>query len=357
MSDTAWAESLLTRFVIPLIDGAEVHVGAPLGVRGALRLKDAVAGGLDGTASGQALRAARRVLLAEIGCADEPPTLLDDVGAPSLIVALHDLLFLQHPESTRLKPEACGAVKRTAQTLAKKAELFAAAAELPTLLGRHSLLGRLLLLQRDDTRRKTRNGLEVYRGQPAPRRWLPFSEDDDEVLRVAVLPELERLGNDVWQVILWGSPLTALLHPLCGLTIVDVLQFGGWLAVPQVARLITRRYLELGLPAVGPVLSDVLQHGLGAPPQAACLAWVRLCSHLHLVAHILGGMALPAPSAAPELLGFYALFPALCAKRPELAAPPDVWSDPSLRLAVEQHAARCKGLVASSRVPLWDVLI
>src|SRR5688572_17138297 len=117
MSDTAWAESLLTRFVIPLVDGAEVHVGAPLGEGAAERLQRALVNWQETSATGQALQAARRAVLVEIGFADDPPRLSDDVTLPWLLVGLHDLLFLQHPESSRLKPAARAALLGAAHGL------------------------------------------------------------------------------------------------------------------------------------------------------------------------------------------------------------------------------------------------
>lgn len=364
MSDTSWAESLLARFVIPLVRGAEVHVGAPLGSRAAQRVKDAIGRGLDGTQTGQALSAARHEALVELGCTDEAPTLSDDPLAPLVLIALHDLLFLQHPESSRLKPEARASVLAAAQRLAERAELTADPTELPVLLGRHSLLSRLFMLERDDTRRQTRSGVEVFKGQPAPRRWFS-DDDDDEVLRIAVLPELAHLQNGLGtatlQALLRASPLTALYQPLRTVPPVELLPLGGWLALPRVARLITRRYLELGLPAVGPVLSGALLASFVKPePDADAeqdpdadrhrAAWLCFLSHLHLVAHVVGGVALPTASAAAETLDFYALYAALHTGRPALAAPPDAHLDPSLRAAIAQHAARCQGLVGPSRV-------
>lgn len=362
MSDLTWAESLLTRFVIPLVDGAEVHVGAPLGSRAAQRMKDAVGGGLDKSPSGQALSMARRTALVELGLADDGPSLIDDAGAPFVLVALHDLLFLQHPESSRLKPEARASLLATAQRLAEKAALSSEldVADMSTLFARHSLLSRLFLLKRDDTRRQTRNGVEVFKGQPAPRRWFS-DDDDDEILRVMVLPELallqNSLGTATLQALLSASPLTALYHPLRTVPPVELLPFGGWLAVPQVARLLTRRYLELGLAAVGPVLSAALLASFEQAPvlpeqgeDRQRVAWLCFLSHLHLVAHVVGGAALPTASSAAETLDFYALFAALHSARPSLAAPHDAHFDPSLRSAIAQHAAHCQGLVGPSRV-------
>lgn len=360
MSDLTWAASLLARFVIPLVHGAEVHVGAPLGSRAAQRLKDAIGRGLDASASGQQLCTARREALVELGYTGEAPTLSDDPLTPLVIVALHDLLFLQHPESSRLQPEARVSILTAAQRLAEKAELTVDIAELAVLFGRHSLLSRLFLLKRDDTRRQTRSGVEVFKGQPAPRRWFA-GDDDDEVLPVAVLPELgllqNGLGTATLQALLRTSPLTALYQPLRSVPPVELLPLGDWLGLPQVARLLTRRYLELGLPAVGPVLSGVLLTELARPDFDSDLeevqrraAWLCFLSHLHLVAHVLGGAALPTAGAAAETLDFYALFAAVHAARPALAAPPDARFDPSLRNAIAQHAARCQGLVGPSRV-------
>jgi len=375
MSETAWAEELLDRFVIPLILGAEVHVGAPLGSAGALRLQAAAAHGLDGTQGGETLRSARQERLLALGWSAGAPSLCEDSSALLLLVALHDLLFLAHPDASRLKPEDLLGVGRGALLLCRRASLDAVSAEaaLDLVFGRHSLLGRLWELGRDDVRRSSRRGVQVYKGMRPPRRWLPGSDTPDEVQRVELLPELvgvaSGLGAEVLRALLGKSPLTGLLEPVRGQLVpgltLDWVAQAGWLRQKAVARVVVRRCLELGLHTAGPALASVLQELLASACSAAAEAsprrdlctWLCLISHLHIVAHVLTEAALPGADSSTALLDFYGLFAALSVQRPDLAMPPDALADPLLRARLEQHAQRCRDLAGSARTRALAALL
>jgi hypothetical protein len=259
----------------------------------------------------------------------------------------------------RLKPERLATVARSALALCRSGR----PGTLPTLFGRHSLLGRLWRLCRDDVRRHTRRGAVVYRGMPPPRRLLAGLLPD-ETLRTELLPELcglgDGLGAEIVQALLKSSPLTDLLEPARGELLftlpLDLLKPARWLQEPKVARLLSRRYLELGLPKVGPVLGAgliaLLAHARAAraPISAELSTWLCLVSHLHLCVHVVAETVLPPPGAPPPLLDFYALFAALFVHRPELAMPPDVLSDALLRPQVERHVERCRALAGPTRI-------
>lgn len=370
MSDPAAAEAFLARFALPLVEGGELHVGPPLGLAGIKQLRAAIAQGLDGTALGERLQAARQLRLAALGRPAAPYRLAEDVGSALLLAALHDLLFLAHPDAVRLKPERLTALARATQSLAKAARLrlTSTSPEPHTLLlSRHSLLGGLWALRRVDIQRTTASGPQLFRGVVPPRRWLPFGSDTpDESIETRIVPELlelcDGLGRSLVQALLQASPLTDLWEPLrLGLGLGSALPFGWlqharWLRLPATARLLVRRYLELELPALAAalcpsLLSTLEQTTASSPPgqQRALCTWLSLVSHLHLAAHVLAREALPQPSAQPALLDLYGLYAALFEQRPDLAMPPDVVSDPQLRPRVELHVQFCRERVGPTR--------
>jgi hypothetical protein len=369
MSDHSWAEALLQRFVLPLLAGSEVHVGTPLGSRGAERLLSAIAHGLDGTRSGERLQAERKTQLAALGAKLPPFRLSDDDEGALLLVALHDLLFLAHPDATRLKPERLAGVAHEARRLCEQAgpaeseeapDTNMASALLP-LYGRHSLLGPLWQLHLEEADAKAG-------GEKRPL----GAKESATASRRPLLPELidlcEGLGAQVLHGLLRGSPLTDLLQPiradLSAALPLDLLSQARYLRLPAVARLLLRRYLELGLAAVGPVLvSEFI--ALLKQPAALCTpaarrdlgTWLCLFSHLHLLAHVVAELPLPAASSPPALLDFYALYAALLSRHPGLAMPEDVLADPLLRGQIELHQQRCRALCGPSRTRELSTLL
>lgn len=366
------AESFLQRFAAPLVEGGEPHVGLPLGAAGLKQLRVATAQGLDGTPAGERLHAARGEQLARLGRPQPPLRLAEDPGSLALLVALHDLLFLAHPDAMRLRPDRLTALATTARAMARTARLHPTGAKAGPdpdllLLSRHSLLSVLWTLRRVDIQRTAAGGVQLFRGVAPPRRWIPLgSEPADERFETPMLPELlglcDGLGQDVVLALLWASPLTDLWEPArAGLSLGGALPFGWleqgrWLRLPATARLLVRRYLELDLPAVAaalcpPLLSTLAETTPASPPgqQRLLCTWLRLVSHLHLSAHVLAQSALPQPSAQPAALDLYGLYAALFEQRPDLAMPPDVVSDPQLRPRVELHVQRCRERVGSGR--------
>src|SRR5437870_5456543 len=88
----AWARSTFVRgFLLPLVAGGEVHVGAPLGARGLSRLLE---GARDERAEAE-VQDARWAVASELQLRPIPPAL--DEEALRLAAAVHDLLFLYHP--------------------------------------------------------------------------------------------------------------------------------------------------------------------------------------------------------------------------------------------------------------------
>jgi hypothetical protein len=369
MSDLAFAESFLERFAVPLVSGQKVHVGTPLGAAGAGRLRAAIAEGLDATRPGQALQLERQEALLPLLAEGPPPLLADDGGAIFVLAALHDLLFLVHPESGRLDEERLAVVARVALSLCAQATPDSATAP-PTsvselLQGRHSLLGRLDTLGREDVQRKGAGGqaVQIYRGVAPPRRWLGLSDAADEVKRTLVLPELlsacDGLGAELLRGLLFASPLTALLWlvqaaPQSAAPSLELFAQSGWLRFAPVARLVVRRCFELGLSVSGAALATRLMQELqtgamDARRREGLSRWLCLLGHLHVTAHVIAENPLPPASSPSPLLDFYGLYAALYRQRPELMAPLSMLRDPLLRPRVKDHAQRCQTLAGPTR--------
>lgn len=377
MGEFAFGEALLERFVVPLLLGRKVHIGAPLEERGAERLLTSIMRGLDETSIGKTLQQARLQQLLALGYVGAAPRLADEGPAICPLIALHDLLFLAHPEATRLKPERLLHIARHACRLCQEAkpdvEQIEVTSRLAVLYRRHSLLGRLWELHRQDVIRTRGNKIQLYRGVAPPRRVLGKEFETDQVTQIRILPELAELGEgqglQVLRAMLWASPLTDLLQPTrAGLPLadlpLDLLSHGPWLAQKPVARLLVRRYLQLGLFAVAPVLTALLV-ALLQPANAALRAsgrpelfiWLCLLGHLHLSAHVLAAQALPPADSAPALLDFYALYAAFFAQHPALSQPPDIKSNVQLFMQIEHHVQSCRDLGGSQRVHHFSELL
>lgn len=382
--DLTAAESFLARFVLPLVQGGELHVGAPLGVRGAQRLLDAAHAGLDGTPAGERLQALRLRRLQPLTPAPAP-VLLEDRSALFLLVALHDLLFAVRPEAEALGERAlpvwrsalgligrardvlCGQKLRQLDAPPRQSASVPPAHDLrerqalPRLLARHSLLAGVWTLQRADVHRSSRWGQAELRGAlPAQGTglWARLSKVEEAVTMTACLPELlaHPHGGTAARALLTASPLTALLEPPApedddtGARF--LLPLLDWLRFPQVARLLARHYLAWDGAALGRALGPVAAAGLCEPAACAQLGTLlRLFCHIHLLRAVAELPPPPSPGLlTPAAIDFYALLPVLRAAWPALAAPPDLTRDPALDARAAAYADACRALAGPERL-------
>jgi hypothetical protein len=379
----AAAEDFLRSFLLPLVQGGPLHVGRPILSRGAARLLAALDAGLDGTPAGEALAVARRRALAALMPSGLPPLLGADRTALLLGVALHDLLFLLHPDAARLSSERTAAILSSTMRLSQRAraELPRAATELRPgtgallltapaplvrqasllLVGRHTLLARLPELVRTDALVATARGEQRYLGMdpPARPRWLlGGATEPAERVQVALLPELLRLdegrGAAAVAALLGTSPLTDLLWPRRPGLPLRLDEHAAWLRLPLIARLVTARLAELGtapsLALLGGELTRLLQRRPRLP-LADAMTLLCLHSHLHALAAI---ERKPPPVEAPESCALYAV---IYRRFALLAAPRDVLRDPGLRPRLDEHARACRELGGTAAVQLAEVLL
>lgn len=409
MTEQALPVAFLPRFVLPLLQGGEVHIGAPLAPRLTKALTDDVASALDATAEGQLLSQLRHQHLLRLHPLVSPPLLADDTGALMMLVALHDLLFLLHPESSRLSHVQHRQLVRWTELRALRAAAQLPVASVSTiespqsssagtppakehpssaqlqdlLLGRHSLLGCLPQLTRRDLRVTTWLGEHTYRGM-VPRagffggrqRRRPAQEsskEQEQVTEVALWAELQGLspadGGLVLPALLKASPLTALLLTLpahgpltltAGLqdALVDCLsEHVRWLQLERVARLFLQRLLAGGVDAAVALMGSVMVALLRRQAEKRLAVsgtelGTLLCLHSYLhVCLALRQRTLESSSQvrASEPAGYAdaaALFVVVRAGWPQLSAPGDVVADPALLVVLDGYVQRCRARVS-----------
>lgn len=370
----SFTAQFIERFALPLLGGAEVAIGRPLGGRGVQRLLAEL--GQAGLASGalERVASASRSRLLAMGIA--PPASLpglDDAGALTLLTSLHDLLFLARPEAQRLRPALRQAILRELIALlapppeatpeqaspdarpATEASCDPYAAE---LLLRHALLEPLFRLRRHDVRRPTWLGETVEQGVPRAR--LP-AEPGENLKNPLCWPELLRVvdgqGEQGLQALLSASPLTALwqlqlsVSPSPQDAAAELCTYTPLLQRRSLARLLCRRFVELGLPTVAQALSaplgQLLRQAESEPRRRPDLtSWLALVSHLHWLSFIVFADQTALTVALPEgATPFFALFASLWAGFPQLAIPADVAGDASLYRRAQAHAERCRAAV------------
>lgn len=368
-------EQLVARFALPLLQGGEVTIGQPLGLRGAQRL----------TVELTEQRSAIDAVLLELATACQmrllalgvpPPDTLrwpGEAGALTLLLGLHDLLFLARPEAQKLRPALRAAIlteiisaqeplsAEREEPSAARGDPYRAVSGDPLdseLLLRHALLEPLFRLRRQDVQRKTWLGQSIERGVDDAH--LP-AEGDGLLVSTLCWPELplvvEGQGERALQALLAASPLTALwqlrLPPaIAGAAgAAELRRHAPLLRRRHLARILSRRYVELGLPTVAEALSApllaLLQQAVTDPEaRPAALTWLGVVAHLHWLAFILFPDSAGFTSALPEgETPFFALFASLWAISPTLVMPADLAGDSGLHARAGAHAERCRAVV------------
>jgi hypothetical protein len=260
------AGTFLREFVLPLVEGAELQVGRPLGADAlaaavALAAEGAVDGelerfGPDGLgATVDAIAAARGRLAEELWLYPVPLPL--DEGALRLAVACHDLLFLSHPS----------AISSLGEEGALRVARFAGAClDLPAprsdeeLVARHTLVASFLSLERTDVEVRYWAGRRLFQGMTPPSRLLKWPRV--RMVREAhhvqrwVETDLSEAQQGLLARLLDASPLTDLLSPARKTPPFAWTRHNvPWLARRDVARFLCRAYLGAGLPRVSRALA------------------------------------------------------------------------------------------------------
>ena len=356
--------SFLADFFLPLVAGATVRVGAPLGAVGLRKLVDEKPPiELDAAIADARMSFARTLLFNPI-----LPRL--DVAALRLGVALHDLLFLLHPA-------ASGAMVRD-KRVKQVAEHAAEAARLPPtvdaddLVARHSVLRAFPGMGRTDVRVSFWAGRQEFHGEEPPARllaWPKIRKVRQERWRASCFVEAAAhpLGNPVVRALLDGSPLTDLLHPVRIEPKLSLARMADVLVEPESCRLVAYAYLGEGLDRVGGALAQATLVELdGRDPRRArfVLAFV---AHLHICTALGDTHRGDAPgtlraaglgaASEPALRDFVGLYPAIRRAAPTLSAPFDVRRSADLLATLDAHAAACETICGVKRTDELTALV
>ncbi len=199
----------LEHFVLPLVAGGEMHVGKPIDLR---HLKDLENELPEATVPLVAIDEAREVVLSQIVV--RPPPLVFDMDELSLAAAVHNLLYLSHPDA-----DGFGQSQRARAKVVASAQRFAARSRTGNrrvVMARHALLHNLFDIRRNDLKISWWTGSASYLGQDAPARLMRWRgvRRVKEIESKVGFSELFK-GADIAAVLvalLRRSPLSQLLY-------------------------------------------------------------------------------------------------------------------------------------------------
>jgi hypothetical protein len=336
-TDRTENERFLEGFVLPFIRGGPVRVGRPLGAP-ALRALEAEA-----LLPGDAVLAVEKARQACAGALWLYPIALPwDPLAARLSVAVHNLLFLGHPDAARWTARS----SRLRQVVAFTLGLL----ELPRpkdgaeAVARHTLLGRLLELQREDVVLDTWLMIYNFRGQSPPRSLQRFPglrrvrEQRNRVSWIAD-EQLGRVQLDLCGDLLRVSPLTDLLSPLRPRPDFAWAPLADYLSSAPLSRLVCQRYLEMGLPQVGPSLCTAFWQMVAARSGGAAVRRVLGLLVYLCAAGSVGAKPVSLGGGEPlEQLGTVLAVATACSLLPSVALEPAI-QERLEKLAAEQQSS------------------
>jgi hypothetical protein len=153
----------LARFVLPLVSGGEVHIGAPIPLADSERWEMELD---DASVELVAVDEARAAVLATLVC--RPPALVLEADDLSLAVGLHNALFLVHPraEEWSVSDRARRRIIDTALAQVSRPLTH----DRTRVMARHALLHNVFHLTRNDTTVSWWTGRARFQGQTPPRR-------------------------------------------------------------------------------------------------------------------------------------------------------------------------------------------
>lgn len=153
----------LEHFVLPFVAGGEIHVGKPIDAR---RIEDYERELPEASVPLVAIDEAREAVLSELVV--RPPAMVFDADELHLAAAVHNLLYLAHPDAE------AGSLSQSARTkVVASAQRFAArsrSANRRKVMARHALLHNLFDIGRTDLKIAWWTGAATFHGQSAPRR-------------------------------------------------------------------------------------------------------------------------------------------------------------------------------------------
>jgi hypothetical protein len=343
----------LQGFVLPLVRGGPISVTRPISIDEAERF------GQDLAHASEALVAvddARAGVLADLVV--RPPTLVLEEDEVYLAAALHNVLFLVHPDA-----DTVTVTRRVRGRIAETARRLAAqplSRSRRRVLARHALLHNVFELTRTDTRVAWWTGSAEFKGQPPPARLLAWEgvrrvKREDTTARYDELLSSDE-ATPVMAILLRRTPLTQLLasHPQAPALHWEDAVF--LLRDPELARTVAYHALAEAAPdervaapaRFAAAFEQMLERSPGDGDVRAVAAFLVHLSVLLAHAEVRqrdGRSAFLTTVLAPERAGkrprglttFLALPNALRSVDPRLAEPPGLADDPRLAKRWQAH--------------------
>jgi hypothetical protein len=355
----------LERFCLPLVRGGDVAIGRPID----RRELEAMWARLPHEGAAQlAVDEARTAAIADLVV--RPPPLVLDEEELSMAAAVHNLLFLVHPDA-----DAWTVSRAARQRVVEAARAMAQVSvseRRERVLGRHGLLHNLFALVRRDVRVSWWTGSASYRGQRPPGRLAAWPQLRRVHAEAAVVGYDELFGSSelggVVASLLRRSPLTQLLGmaregpPLLWDDAAFVLrdgELGRAVAYRSIAGVDAKA--QVAAPArMTAAFEQMLERTPAAVDVRAVAAFLVHLNALFALAEAAerdgGRSPLIATVLAPERAGqrprglasFFALPAALAEVDPRLAAPPGLDDDRALAERWRQHRAQVAEVVGEA---------
>lgn len=362
----------LTSFVLPLVRGGEVHIGAPISPPHLEEMQRE----LDAASVEQvAVDDARIEVAATLVC--RPPPLLLEAEDLALTCGLYNALAAVHPGT-----DGMFVTERQRRRVLDAALTMVSqpiTANRQRVLGRHALFHNLFALERTDLTVSWWTGSAHFYGQSPPARLVAWRSLRRVQQDVVVTPFEDLLGTPetapVVATLLRRSPLSQLLGaprsapPLHWEDAVFVLRD------PELARAVAYRLLPdaptreqlLGVARLAAAFEQLLER---SPPHADVCAVSAFLCHLNAL-FCLGELHLREPSAKSPLVDtaltadaagqrprglatLLALPQALSVVEPTLAEPPGVADEPALAARWKAHRVQ---VLETLGQPLIDALV
>lgn len=350
------ASDFLQGFVLPLVRGGPISISRPISMDEAARF------GQDLAHASEALVAvdeARAEVLAPLVV--QPPSLVLDEDEIALAAALHNVLFLVHPDADNVT-----VTRRVRARIAETARRLAAqplSRSRRRVLARHALLHNVFDITRVDTRVTWWTGTAEFQGQPPPARLLAWEgvrrvKREDTTARYDELMSSDE-ATPIMAILLRRTPLTQLLgaHPQAPALHWEDAVF--LLRDPELARTVAYQALapiapdeRVAAPArFAAAFEQMLERSPGEDDVRAVAAFLVYLGVLLAHAEVRqrdGRSALLTTVLAPERAGkrprglttFLALPNALRSVDPRLAEPPGLADDPRLARRWQAHRAQ-----------------
>lgn len=245
-------EEFLTKFGLPMVAGGDLHVGAPIAPPTLVSWAVAMDAASRETV---AIDDARTGVLQRLVA--KPPTLLLDPDDVALLVALHNALYLVHPQAKSFL--VSDRVRRRVIDSSLNIASVGLAITAQQALARHGLLHQLFVVRRRDVTVRWWTGSATFFGQQPPARLVAWEGLRRVQQNVTEVPFLQLLGQPetvpIVATVARRSPLTQLLAAVPGGPLLHWEDAVFLLREPVLARVIAHELAEGGAASLPQLLA------------------------------------------------------------------------------------------------------